>query len=474
MAIDRRTFIVAGAAAGALPSRLAGQPAHVFHPEDFGARGDGKTNDTRAFAALSAEVNRRGGGTIALRAGRTYVVGSQSRGGDKFGWNPDPILALEGLGAPLTILGNGARLRCQPGLRFGSFDAGSGARADHPMPNRNRSDLASPYRAMISVKNCRSSVEIRDIELDGNSAALSMGGRFGDKGWQVPASGLLLNNNSGSEVIEGVYSHHHALDGATFIGDPGRSTRSRVTKLVTRYNGRQGLSITGGRGFDFADCEFSHTGRAAVRSAPTAGVDIEAEGRPIRDLSFTRCKFLDNAGAGLTVPVGNSEDVRFTECLFVGTTNWSAWPNKPHLVFTGCTFVGAMVHAYGDSDPARATRFTSCRFTDDASLSPTGQVYLGGAGQAPIVSLVGPNVMFDGCRFDLIGSGTLPQTPPTAIYRNCKMSQRSPRVARVQGRFQGTTTIDGPARPSGTIEGSVTLNGRPLPRGAVGGNARPE
>jgi hypothetical protein len=42
-----------------------------------------------------------------------------------------------------------------------------------------------------------------------------------------------------------------------------------------------------------------------------------------------------------------------------------------------------------------------CRFTDDPKLSPTGKVFLGGG---PIVNLAeSDNVLFDRCRFDLVG-----------------------------------------------------------------------
>src|SRR5207253_5193809 len=123
---DRRTFLAASSAVATISSRLPAAPPTQLTPEDFGALGDGKTNDTRAFVRLSDEVNRRGGGTIALRAGRTYIVGAQSRLG-QYGWNGVPILELHDLTAPLTIVGNGARLRCQPGLKFGTFDPLTGA-----------------------------------------------------------------------------------------------------------------------------------------------------------------------------------------------------------------------------------------------------------------------------------------------------------------------------------------------------------
>lgn len=469
MRLDRRTFLAASAAAAAAPASARTQSSRTFVPEDFGARGDGTTNDTRAFAELSAAVNRNGGGTISLRSGRTYLVGAQTQGPGQFGWSPSPIIALEKLTAPLAILGNGARLRCQPGLRVGTFDLASGERVDHPMPYTRRNDLAVPYRAMLLVQHCLGSVTIRDLELDGNSGALRIGGRYGDKGWQVPATGLLLVFNRGAEVVDNVHSHHQALDGAMIIGDPDRTgARSRISKFVAQFNGRQGVSVTAGRGYDFADCEFSHTGRGPIASAPGAGVDIEAERqRTIRDLTFTRCSFVDNNGAGLVAESGDSADVRFTDCRFVGTSNWSAWPRKPGYVFAGCTFVGAMVNAFADPDPARATKFIGCTFTDDPALSPTGKVYVR---KGPIAMLTkSDNVLFDRCKFALVAEGTLPATT-SAIYRDCTMRQRSQERSSPRGRYLGTTSIAGPADLAGSaVEGSLTLNGKPLPRGIIGG-----
>src|SRR5215208_6365337 len=399
MDFDRRAFLAAAAA-----SVVAGAPARaatgqILRPEDFGARGDGTTNDSRAFAALSEEVNRRGGGTISLGAKLTYIVGDQTLG-PKSGWVPAPLLDLHDLSTPLKIIGNGARIRCQAGLRFGTFEPGTGEPVKRKMPNFQRDEVASPYRGLIWLKNCRASIEVRDVELDGSLEALRIGGQFGDTGWQIPATGLLLEGNLAEEIIENVYSHHHGQDGAILIGDPQRTARTRIRRLVSRYNGRQGLSITGGRGFDFEDCEFSHTGRSAIESAPGAGVDIEAEGKPIRDVSFTRCKFVDNAGVGMVADSGDSEGARFNDCLFVGTTTWSAWPLKPRFRFDHCTFVGSVVHPFPNSDPNRATQFTDCRFTDDPKLSPNGKVFLGGG---PIVNLAeSENVLFDRCTFDLV------------------------------------------------------------------------
>lgn len=466
--LDRRTFLASFAAAAAIPHRLLAA-ARVLRPEDFGAKGDGETNDTAAFGALSAAVNARGGGTILLARGRTYIVGAQHKGGGPFGWNPAPVLALRGLTAPLVILGNGARLRCQSGLRFGTFDPGTGEPVQRPMPNRRSEEVASPYRAMISIEGCSAPVSVLDIELDGNAAALRVGGKFGDKGWQIPAEGMLLVDNRGDEIVTNVRSHDHARDGVMIKGDDSRSSRSRFTRFVARSNGRQGASIVGGRNYTFADCEFSRTGRGRLASAPSAGVDIEAEGKKIvRDLTFAHCRFADNAGVGLLASTGDSAQARFAGCTFIGTTSWSAWPNKPHFTFDDCTFVGALVHAFADpQDASRAARFTNCRFTDDPKLSPTGQVF--GAGR-PIVNLPkSDNVLFDRCSFRLVATGVLPWSW-RATYRDCVMSQRSSKGAKPKGLYLGRTTIEGPVDLYGSkVEGTLIVNGKPAKKGIHGG-----
>jgi hypothetical protein len=328
---------------------------------------------------------------------------------------------------------------------------------------------------MIWIRDSRAPIEIRDLELDGNLERLQIGGPYGDTGWQLPASGLLLQDNRASETITNVYSHHHGQDGAIIDGDDGRRARSHFSHFLARYNGRQGLSIVGGRGYDFVDCEFSHTGRSAIVSAPAAGVDIEAEAKTNRDHTFTRCKFVDNAGVGMVADSGDSADCQFTDCTFVGTTAWSAWPLKPHFRFAGCTFVGAVVHPFPDKDPVRATRFLDCRFTDDPALSPTGKVYQGGTrpGEAIVNMAESENVLFDRCAFDVRGVAVLPWSW-RATYRDCTMSQRSRTTAMTKGKYLGRTTIMGPVDLYGSmIIGILIVNGREMPRGPYGGDVKP-
>ena len=450
----------------AVPAKAGGisgmAPLRTFTPENFGAAGDGRTNDTDAFARMAAVVNANGGGTVVLQR-RTYLVGRQGPDpSSPYAYAPAPIMEFYGCVHDVTIVGNGARIRCADGLRFGTFDRRTGLPTNNAMPNYDVSEIASPYLGMITVQNCTGKVQIENLELDGNLEGLIIGGNYGDTGWQIPACGLRLLNNTGSQHISNVYSHHHALDGVLIDDIPDRDATTSFENLVSEYNARQGCSIVGGRNYSFANCRFSHTGKAGLASAPAAGIDIESEVNPIRNLSFSNCEFSNNTGVGMLADSGDTESATFDNCRFVGTTAWSAWPCKPKFRFTDCQFVGAIVRVFGDADLERVTQFLRCTFTDDPSLSPTGEVY----GASWTVADLGGgdlNVLFDACRFTLKNNLVLPWTL-SSTFKNCTMSQLSSRQAYPRGTFTGVNKIDGNVDIYGSkVLGPLTINGTLIP-----------
>lgn len=450
-----------------LSSGVTAQRLGTITPEEFGAEGDGKTNDTLAFAAMAAHVNRMGGGRVLLRP-VTYLVGAQTRSGSvDYAFEPQAIMNFASCSGAIAIEGNGARLRCASGLRYGTFNRDSGNPTSHPTPYYRGGEVATPYHAMINVEDCRGTVDISDLELDGNLANLVIGGQFGDTGWQIPASGIRLSGNSGAERLNNVFTHHHALDGILIDGlDAPRTNRSSFQRVHCTYNGRQGCSITGGRGYDFSDCRFEHTGKSRISSAPGAGVDIEAEaGRSVSDLSFTRCVFANNTGPGMLADSGPAERASFSNCTFIGTTSWGTWPRKPGFRFSRCTFVGAIVHAYGDLNAARACHFFDCRFLDDPKLSPTGQVFGGGNPSRPIADLPNnPNVLFKRCNFNLTHDCVLPWTTNVVIFEDCVMQQRASAMSYPRGTFIGRNTINGNANLySAKVRGELIMNGKKVP-----------
>ncbi|MEG8052030.1 hypothetical protein QP178_20005 [Sphingomonas aurantiaca] len=430
-------------------------------PEAFGAKGDGVSDDSMAMAALSNAVTLYGGGTVVFRQ-TTYLVGNQGlQPSGKYMFPPNPLLMFKNCARPLSLLGNGARLQCRNGLRYGVFGA-NGTREDHPMPYLG-DGLATPYDAMIHIEGCSGSVVVSDFALIGPGDAVVLGGMFGDVGWQIPAYGLRLIDNRGGEAIERMRLAGHPLDGLSIDGaaNPLCPSTRTITDVISDRNGRQGCSLIGGSGYRFSRCSFTRTGRGKIRSAPGAGFDIEAEGgKRIRDIGFDQCRFADNLGCGMVADSGDSADVRFTQCTFVGTTSWAAWPSKPLFRFAACTFVGGLVRAYGDPDPARATQFVTCSFTDDPGKTTDARIGAGANADRPIADLSNSqNILFDRCSFRAV-RGTLPWST-AAIYRDCTMVQGMQAAGHPRGRFVGANSIHGKVDLSGSkVSGTLIVNGQ--------------
>jgi hypothetical protein len=454
-----RRALCAGAVSLASAPLWAAAPVTVFRPEDFGAKGDGRTNDSAAFAVLGRAVSRNGGGTIVFQAGSIYLVGTSRPAA----YPPPPLLEIHGCRKPVVIQGNGAIIRAVPNALFGTFEA-NGRPSRRPMPNFDQTEIRVPYRRMILIEGC-GEVTVRNVELDGMVGNAVVGGGYGDTGRQVAMIGLALVDNAGPELVEDLYSHHHGLDGMMLDG-PVYAGATRIFRNVRcEYNGRQGCSVVGGHRYRFENCRFAHTGRSRVSSAPGAGVDIEAEGgKRVSDIVFAGCEFVDNSGPGLLADQGPSSDVSVRDSLLVGTTTWAAWPRKPGFLFERCRFVGAVVNAFGSEDPREATRFVDCTFTDSPAQSANGKVY-GSGGEVPIVDLggsyaAGKNVAFITSRFHLTSGGRLPWTVGS-IYQDVTMEQASAQTAYPRGIYRGRNVLNGPIDTvSSRNEGIMIFNGK--------------
>lgn len=454
-------ILVSGAGLLLAPRRSCAAVSQVFTPEAFGARGDGRTNDTAAFRRMATAVNRAGGGRVVLRR-TVYLVGEQRPGfpQERYAFAPGSIVHITGCTQDLAIEGNGATLRCAAGLRYGTFDRMTGRATNLPMPNTTPGSLATPYEYMIIVEQCRGAVSIADLELDGNVGALQIGGPWGDTGRQIACVGLYLRDNRGEEIVRDLHTHHHAQDGLMIAGVGGaRPPRRLVQRVRTDANGRQGCSFIGGHDYSFVDCTFSRTGRGPIYSAPGAGFDIEAESMSIRRLRLDRCAFVDNAGCGMVADSGDSADVVFNDCRFVGTTNWSIWSNKPGFRYNRCEIVGAAVRFFGSADPALATQLVDCVFTDAPARSVGGKVYLAG----PIANVSDSrNVLFARCKFEALNGAQLPWSTD-AIFQDCTMRQRGGAQAYPRGLFRGNNSIQGNVDVGNSrLSGKVLLNGKLL------------
>ncbi len=424
--------------------------------------------NTAGMQALADAVMRARGGLVSFTPRKEYVVGVQTFAPNGFGvWQFSRLLEISGCTKAVVIQGNGARIKFADGLRFGTFDPRTGRPTRNKQPFYDQSQQSFPAYAMIGFTDNSGPVVLQDIELDGNANRFIYGGPFGDTGWQLPADGLVLVNNKGGIRIENVRAHHFPRDGVHILDKATPSSpkaRAVFTNVAMENNGRQGLSMVGGRGYSFVNCKFNRTGFGVPeRSAPTAGIDMEQETGVIRDIDFINCEFIGNFGPA-TLCVGDAADIRYQGCSLSGP-GWAFWVGGAvRTVFERCTFTGSGTNGGGNKNPALATKFIDCLFTDDPKLMPKGVTKFASA-YVPDLGGGSENILFDRCRWRMVTpKAGLPYTYSNTIYRDCVMhNEAGPSVTL--GRYLGTNTVTGRANLDGAIiAGRVVLNGRVLPR----------
>ena len=396
-----------------LPTVPSAAAPMVVTPEQFGAKGDGCTDDTSAFQLAAETIQAAGEGVLVLKPQAVYRVGRQTHVEGKTPyWQPEAIIRLEGVRS-FVLLGSGAVIQLNDGLRYGAFDGTNG----DPLPTKVSADnLFTDYTAYVAVGDLihirrADRVLIENVALDGNQSKLILGGEWGNSGRQCKASAVVLDYVRDA-VLKDVICRDNALDGITilqghpFVGDPpfaadGPETPHRLIRVMCLRNGRQGISWCGGRGLYCDDCDFSQTGRGTISSGPGAGVDMESESGACRTARFTRCRFVDNAGPGLICWHNqNVEDVACEGCVFEGTSYYSALVVSPRTVFRRCQFYGTYTGAHGDVDAARATQFEECQFTDAREETPDQAQRAFTRLDGTLAYVAGENVTFEKCRFD--------------------------------------------------------------------------
>jgi hypothetical protein len=336
--------------------------------KDFGARGDGITNDMPAFIKATKFFNeRKGNGTLLIPSG-TYMVHTQSVNPIKGSTYYRKIQCFEFVDCQnLKILGEGkAIIKYIDGQRFGSFHPQTGA-VFHPKMPFTDSHYRIAIGEVFDLLNCRN-IEIKNIEGDGNIANMLIGGTWGDVGYQVGHCGIVLTNTHNIE-IDGVSFHHFGLDGIMVVNKDRIIAGIQLNDNVViknssfEYNGRQGLSWVGGIGLEIHDSKFNHTGRnGRIFSPPGAGMDIESEVAALRNGKFVKCEFINNSGVGVIAASGPSQDMEFDNCTFWGTSAWSIWTPKPNFIFKNSKIYGSIVHVNAGKTDYEATKFINCHF----------------------------------------------------------------------------------------------------------------
>ncbi|MGI4733585.1 MAG: right-handed parallel beta-helix repeat-containing protein [Janthinobacterium lividum] len=443
---------------------------HKDLKKDFGAVGDGRTNDQAAFQKAADFFNKRaqtpaGVGRAVLRipAG-TYLVGQPDAAG------MGDVLHLAGC-RNLTVLGDDSattEIRYADGLRYGAFDPTTKQVYESPKAFFTDWGWGVGGATAIVLQNC-DNVEVANLSLNGNSGHLLVGGHWGDTGIQVGFDGLFVSDSRRIRLRR-LAVHHFGRDGIQVLNHLAKSlddpARENILLENSRfdYNGRQGLSITGVNGLRAVKCSFSHTGRVIIPalgkplySNPGAGVDLEPEGGYVANVRLENCRFVDNAGQGIVSDhYGNGppnvKNIVIRNCLVWGVTNWSAWVRQPGFLFENCRLYGAFVT--GSYVAASPTRFVGCTFEDRSyhGQPAYGQFLVYSNHEARALSFA--NCRFVGTRNYLLhASPAAPDTASRFQLRGCtfELDYTEPPLGgsnQLLGAvFSGSTSFDnGPHR----------------------------
>lgn len=250
---------------------------------DFGATGDGITDDTVAVQAAFDAVSVSGG-TVVFEPGKTYMIDGLYQ----------PLQSIFGGVKPKsnTILqGNNATLKLIPNASIGYC-----------------------ILNLVEVND----ITVNDLsfvgDLDTHIGALN---QFGHAIIVAGCYNITLNNLFATKCMG---------DGLLISAYAAGLINSEVDVSNCEFvdNRRQGLSVLDLRNGTFIACTFRNTGQTSATS-PASGVDLEPDysGAKVSNLTFVGCTFNNNAsGHGFVVGSITSanivENIKLLGCSFSG------------------------------------------------------------------------------------------------------------------------------------------------------------
>ena len=304
----------------------------------FGAKGDGQTDDQDAINLAYTYANTRNIGLITFKRGATYMVRGyeegQPEGGAQGAWLTTGIVVKSNT---ITDLNN-----CLIKVIANS--------------RKNYNIFSVNDVSNVTIKNGKLMGDI-------SSGHTDTGGEFGF-GVAVRCSHntILKNLHCSKFWGDGIIYHRGAEQSNV-------SNNALIEDCICDDNRRQGLSITCVTEIKVINSKFTNSGKT-LRTNPASGVDIEPYStETVENVYFENCDFNDNYNDGLTI-MNETKNVIVKDCRFInnpGTTSQSdvGILGGYNIIFENCQF--------GDEEhnfkvfymiPTSHTRIINCVFFD--------------------------------------------------------------------------------------------------------------
>lgn len=226
----------------------------VFDVKEYGALGDGATDDTTAIGLARAALVALGGGVLWFHPGKTYMINADYANGKSVRLADNMIVEL-----------NGAELKAI---------------------TNSLTAYAVVYGSAVS------NVRIRGGKVTGERTTHT--GSTGESGMGVHLLGV------NRFWVEDVYASNCWGDGI-YVGSsagPVPCQAGHVTGCEMYNNRRNNMSITGLKQGEVSGCLF----RSANGTAPQAGLDIEPNNSgDVQDVTVSDCWGIDNTGTGFSI-----------------------------------------------------------------------------------------------------------------------------------------------------------------------------
>jgi hypothetical protein len=278
--------------------------------KDFGAKGDGISDDYNALIAASGAINKNGGGTLFFPRGTYYIkpYNTQQKKYPNIEFINCNGVNVIGDHAVISVNGNFKRTK--------DFEAGT-----HGNGNSYINEVIP-----LLFTNCKN-VHVEGFEINGNVNLMTRDAHLAEG-----RAHLILLNGCEQVILNNLYLHHAQSDGVYITGKDKPTINVKMYDVVSSNNARQGMSITGLTGGEFTNCRFTNTGETQGSygyHAPSAGVDIEP--RTYKDyktgnIVFNKCTFDNNIGGQfICTSPSNTSNIVLKNCSIISNAKSSKY-----------------------------------------------------------------------------------------------------------------------------------------------------